>query len=430
MAWQAAVAATAGTLREAAPLCELRDTGEGKCQAFVSRVRDGIAALPVGSALAIPAGWRLRSGGHGMVLVVERDDVPATSSSGASIDDAASAPAHTTSSAAADPASRCCCDTQHSTAHDGHFNVVVINAGAGVEHHPGRVARDLIKTQRRTALHLRRVCGRRLNSTHFLSVLHRLQANSRSHHDAGVYYDWLLPYLTGGTLHESTEAADEGPRGGWHSVQRSGTCYFKCWVHTVKHLLQHHGLCHDCVKRVQVALRFITMVQVHRDLLAMAQPDALMRAAARGPIHAECALLNNNDMTLINIGVRRLSRALDKLVAATGGRGGAPVPSSLIRQCARLAHVRRCDAPRTAAPPPSQGVGAYNKLTDTQCCTCCCRAADAGGAGSHQEVSSRATHLLPAASAASRIHSVCSVPTHTRVPGRGSGSHRRVTPGR
>ena len=96
----------------------------------------------------------------------------------------------------------------------------------------------------RTALALSGIKPEALASVPFWLQCMVVQRAPDQRHGPSHWYTAILPSVTGGyTIRAAAEAAEARGLHGEPSVpQRSGTCYFRCALASVKHILQRRGV--------------------------------------------------------------------------------------------------------------------------------------------------------------------------------------------
>ena len=147
---------------------ELRAAGGAESDGFdkyLAARGDEIRSLNVGDFLIWCGGWSGKSGGHAIMYIIDR------------------------------------------TAEDA-VSFVVCNTGSGVGYHPG-TAEGYPKTKRFTSMRLDGVAMERVTHSAWLYLLFRINAFGDEDHTPEMFYNVVLPALTGKSLVAAVEASGE-----------------------------------------------------------------------------------------------------------------------------------------------------------------------------------------------------------------------------
>jgi hypothetical protein len=170
--------------------------------AAVKRQLDALRGLAPGDFALIDCGWVSKSGGHAIMMAIERlaDDAGAVDAAASA---AAATAAATAAGVAAGDAAQAPVAATALPADLGTFTVTLCNTGAGVDHHPSS-QHDYPKTKYRTALHLGRVPGWKLVDEYFIFNVVRCPAREAGRvaaaRGAGVRAMWLKPRAVAVTM--------------------------------------------------------------------------------------------------------------------------------------------------------------------------------------------------------------------------------------
>jgi len=154
-------------------------------------------------------------------------------------------------------------------AHAGRYRVTLANSGAGIhQHHPSDMSR-YPKTRFRCALHLGEVEGWRIVDEATVLHISRINLQWLDAHGPSALYQFLLPHFMGPHQLPDAQVAElevEGRHGDWETPQRSGTCYFRCNLTSVRYLLRRrYGWEREAMKRFMCAVRlaFLQRARAH-----------------------------------------------------------------------------------------------------------------------------------------------------------------------
>ncbi|GBG26808.1 Hypothetical Protein FCC1311_030302 [Hondaea fermentalgiana] len=228
-----------------------------KCNEYVSAFLQTMRDLPGGESLFVPAGWIGSTTRGSIVLVAERNS-------------------------------------------DQSFNLVVCNAGAGLNYHPCRVCEeDPAKIKYQTCLKLENLSQDRFLDRAVWTTLFSLWFNASEFHRVEVIYDVLLPWITGEpTLAGALERAAQLSEPEWRTAQRAGTSSsWRNLMEAVRYfLVEHRGCSKGEVKELTTTLKV--------EMLNMALGD--MKDERRSPPPPDFR-------TLIRMGCSTVSHAVLKL---------------------------------------------------------------------------------------------------------------------
>ena len=274
-----------------------RHAPEDHIWGFMSRFSADVRALAPGDFLLRPGGWRRRNGGHVIIFVILR--------------------------------------------HPGDtFSLTVCNTGGGTQYHPASSAAYPKGGKVRAALNIPGIPLARLTSPAFLYMLAKMELVRREENSAESLYEVLLPYLSGVPLRDATREP-LAKHGQFESVQRAGTCFFRCILTATRYVLSClYGWPQPHVKVMFVAVRlaYLGAATEHmRCMLARGpQPFLIARgdgaggsgeaadaASLRGRIGGcwdDAVLLpptfTESDATLVSMACRQTATAVSKLVSS------------------------------------------------------------------------------------------------------------------
>lgn len=272
-----------------------RHAPEDHIWGFMSRFSADVRALAPGDFLLRPGGWRRRNGGHVIIFVILR--------------------------------------------HAGDtFSLAVCNTGGGTQYHPASSAAYPKGSKVRAALNIPDIPLTRLTSPAFLYMLAKMELVRREENSAESLYEVLLPYLAGGPLRDATREP-LAKHGQFESVQRAGTCFFRCILTATRYVLS--CLCgwpQPSVKVMFVAVRlaYLGAAAEHmRCMLARGpEPFLVARGDGAGGEAADISTLRSriggcwddavllpptfteSDATLVSMACRQTATAVSKLVSS------------------------------------------------------------------------------------------------------------------
>lgn len=203
----------------------------------------------------------------------------------------------------------------------------------------------------RAALCIPGIPAVRLLSPAFLYMLAKLELVRREENCAESLYEVLLPFLAGGPLREATR--DVPGHGTFESVQRAGTCFFRCILTATRVLLARvFGWPQPAVKLLFAAVRvaYLGATEEHLRRLGARGPEPLrpvlagggggdpatsLRSRVGGSWDDAVVLppvLTESDVTLVSMAARQTAAAVAKVVAAgTVGLEGITAAEATVR---------------------------------------------------------------------------------------------------
>lgn len=154
----------------------------------------------------------------------------------------------------------------------------VCNTGDGIEAHPSANDQYPDPARVRTAVSLEQVEMARVSDPATLFMLFQLQATAKNSHHKYAFYGVILPYIAGGPVGEAIESSSKN--GPFRTPQRSGTCYYRCVLATLKHLMVRNGFDERAQKEVTYCLRLRYMLVALRQLSVGLGLEAVFAAEA------------------------------------------------------------------------------------------------------------------------------------------------------
>jgi len=227
-----------------------------KCQQFVETFLDLMRNMSPGGLVLVPSGWLGSTTQSSIVLIVERNS-------------------------------------------DQTYNMVVCNAGNGLNYHPSRVSdEDPTKIKYQTCLPINNIPDVRFLDIPFWTTLFSQYQQASEFHRVEVLYDVLFPWMTGEpTLSGALERAEELEDADWRTPMRSGnSAGWRNLMEAVRYYLIHHqGCSRGEMKNLTTLLK--------AEMLTVALTD--MQEEVREPP-------NSDQRTLIRMGCSTLSHAVLK----------------------------------------------------------------------------------------------------------------------
>ena len=160
-----------------------------------------VKALAPSERLVFGGGWMTGNGGHAIMHILER------SADGAS------------------------------------FGFAVCNTGQGVSNHP-MTWTDYPKKKAKTVIYLANVKPDRVFDEATWYMLWKQRVSADKSHGAPMLYEVILPHLVGddASVTNAIKAGEAMGRGcEWETVQRAGTCYFRCILCTWRAIMKWEG---------------------------------------------------------------------------------------------------------------------------------------------------------------------------------------------
>lgn len=174
----------------------LNQVCHGDLSVFLPLFVKKLEELPIrGSGMAFSGGWVDQDGGHAIAIIVFKDSAET-------------------------------------------YSVATCNTGEGSEYHPS-IPTETGKTKTRTAICCSSVLRDRILDLEFWAVFFNVRNNPSDINRPEAWYDVMLPHLCGRNLFASSsdsitsiqkqlESESEETQGHFETVQRSGTCFYRC----------------------------------------------------------------------------------------------------------------------------------------------------------------------------------------------------------
>jgi hypothetical protein len=187
-------------------------------ETFVKR----LAALTPGQRVVVSGGWAKKSGGHAVMHVVEREV-------------------------------------------GGTYAFVTCNTGDGLQYHPTHGG-SYPKEKQKTAMRFGAIPPERALEPSLWYMFFRQKVTRNVENSPEMLYEVMLPFLRGAGAYQDAVDRDIATSGHWESIQRAGTCYFRCILCTMRYLMKNDGFSPLQQKQLFVQIRAGFMDQVERDL--------------------------------------------------------------------------------------------------------------------------------------------------------------------
>lgn len=155
----------------------------------------------------------------------------------------------------------------------------VVNTGEGNEYHP-LYRGDYPKEKRRAAIRIGEISRDTILEESFWYLLFKMRFQPSSVHGPEQLYEVLLPYLAGdstrpeegGLPNDCTIASNVekqvrlGNCGDFETMQRSGTCFFRAILSTLRYCCKRRGLSAEKRKQITFAMRAAFLFRADYDL--------------------------------------------------------------------------------------------------------------------------------------------------------------------
>ena len=207
---------------------------------FLNEWITAIKRLKVGERLIINGGWLFiiddKVKGHACIYVVERDS-------------------------------------------ESTFGFTVVNTGVGTEFHP-LYRGDYPKEKRRAAIRIGEIARERIVDEAFWYLLFKLRYESSTAHDSKLIYEVLLPFIANPIYrdlslpddNDATFSANldneirKGRCGDFETLQRSGTCFFRAILSTLRYCCKRVGFSISQRKQFMHSVRISFLFRVFYDI--------------------------------------------------------------------------------------------------------------------------------------------------------------------
>eukprot|EP00939_MAST-03C_sp_MAST-3C-sp1_P001539 g1539.t1 len=227
---------------------------------FLKRVEN----LQVKKRMVFGGGWNDTSGGHAIMHIIERTD-------------------------------------------EKTYAFVTCNTGEGVEYHPSNRS-DYPKTKSRTAIRVPNIPKERMLDEAVWYLLFKQMRLRRKENGPKVFYEVVLPHLAGSHLSQAVSDS-KLLNGEFETVQRSGTCFFRCILSAFRYMMKCDGFDRVARKKVTLMLRYAFLEQIERDLMEFEYVKDF----------------NESDLFMIQMACGQTALAAAKLVNSTKNPGATPV---------------------------------------------------------------------------------------------------------
>lgn len=178
------------------------------------------------------------------------------------------------------------------------YSFTVCNTGCGNNYHETNDVLAYPKTMVKTALHLGEIEAYRLASPDTLFMLMYPMIYPSDKNDEKSIYELLLPHLLGPTRRLDIEVIRWAEQSGnFETPQRSGTCFYKCILSTIKYSMKRIGFSLQQQKQFSLWLRLAFLSAVERDLEDPLRTDGF----------------NESDRFIIDLGCNNAGKAIVKM---------------------------------------------------------------------------------------------------------------------
>jgi hypothetical protein len=292
---------TVEALREAAVQCEraaligwsIESSIEPESTVeHVKAVMDLVGRLKHGEAVLLPIVWRTMQGGHATAALVEGGD--------GSVRPRAKQPGATEESPA-------------------EFVLTAINTGSGLKFHPTGGSVSLTSTKFLTAMALAGLPREKvLLLPKWINALYFQRQPSGINGPRNWYASILQSFSSSSPVPHILEAEKRGLHGPPSEPQRSGSCYYRCALASVKHLLFRHGISKEQRKRATLAIRVAMLLRAKQQLEHMQSQARDAEAALDAGYLRDVAGSDKEPVSLLPHEAKILATACSQLVRTAG----------------------------------------------------------------------------------------------------------------
>lgn len=175
------------------------------------------------------------------------------------------------------------------------FGLAVNNTGAGVNYHPS--SPDFFPKQKRlTSMYITGITDERVLSNEYWYCFFKMQITAKPENSVSHLYEVMIPDLTGNT--SFVDSIDMAKSGHFETIQRAGTCYYRCILCVMRYLLKMDGFSQNQQKELYTLIRRGFMDRVLTDL---------------GRVKAENKHFTDSDKRMILLGCHQTALASVKL---------------------------------------------------------------------------------------------------------------------
>ena len=201
---------------------------------------------------------------------------------------------------------------------DGTYAFVTCNTGDGLGYHPV-YAGDYPKRKQKTSMRFGGISPKRILTPAVWYLFFKQKVTAVDENGPEILYEVILPFLAGERQELPSRAAIKGEgeeeeeengrkrrgkssfashqlvsdlvdrdiatSGHWESIQRAGTCYFRCILCTIRYLLKSDGFNQLQQKQLFVQIRAGFLDAVEQDLLL--RKDAVSQILPQGRVLRE-----------------------------------------------------------------------------------------------------------------------------------------------
>ncbi len=271
----------------------------GQLSVFLPLFVKKLEQLPVsGPGMAFSGGWADHDGGHAILIIVFKD-TPET------------------------------------------YSVVTCNTGEGAEYHPS-IPTEIGKKKSRAAICCSGILRDRILDFQFWAVFFNVRNTPSDINRPEAWYDVMLPHLCGCNLFVSSsesvlsiqkqlESESDDTQGDFETVQRSGTCFYRCILSGCRHAaapsfhitnrnIQSRYLMKRCgLKKPQQKLLFVhmrwSMLKTARQHWLQLHPSSAAEDFVS--LSSDSEPVEKSDIFILTIACNQTARAAGKLMASS-----------------------------------------------------------------------------------------------------------------
>eukprot|EP00467_Chlorarachnion_reptans_P010822 CAMPEP_0114525784 /NCGR_PEP_ID=MMETSP0109-20121206/22631_1 /TAXON_ID=29199 /ORGANISM="Chlorarachnion reptans, Strain CCCM449" /LENGTH=5518 /DNA_ID=CAMNT_0001707433 /DNA_START=63 /DNA_END=16619 /DNA_ORIENTATION=+ len=211
---------------------------------FIKSFQQRIEELKDGQRIVFTGGWSDKSGGHAIMHMAEREK--------------------------------------------GDYIFCIINTGQGVEYHPS-TKKWFPKTKHKVAIAIKGIPPKRFLDPAVWLLFWKLRVTHKKENDMEQMYEVLLPHLANGPLAQAVQAAEQsGFVGDYETIQRSGTCYYRCVLSTLRYLMKRDGFSALQRKQFFFQIRCAYLDRVGEDLVKESKAGNILKDSDVRMIRVAC----------------------------------------------------------------------------------------------------------------------------------------------
>ena len=154
----------------------------------------------------------------------------------------------------------------------GKYAFVVCNTGRGTEFHPSSNA-NYPKEKKAVALRIGDIPAHRMLDEWLWYLIMKIKLTKHDTHLPDQLYQVILPHLMGNALGDPfvKKQMSEKKCGNYETLQRSGTCFFRCTLSAIRYLAKKEGMTVNQIKQLMFAIRVSFLERTRSHLVYLAE---------------------------------------------------------------------------------------------------------------------------------------------------------------